>query len=93
MARRNWREEAVCKDMDPNLFFDPPNNRWSDEVRLACSRCPAQLDCLNWALHNEEYGFWGGMGPEERTRARRRAGILLGDAPTSVRLHLNVAAG
>lgn len=32
-----------------------------------CASCPVQQDCLIWAVsHNEPFGIWGGLTPEER---------------------------
>lgn len=36
-------------------------------ARRLCSMCPVQYDCLEDGLH-EEWGIWGGLGPEERRK-------------------------
>ncbi len=48
----NWRDEAACRDADPDLFF--PTG-------------PAQARCLAWALdHGVTDGVWGGTTEDER---------------------------
>jgi WhiB family redox-sensing transcriptional regulator len=68
----NWRQHAVCSEMDPELWFPEP---WEDDTpaKVACHGCPARAACLNYALDaNEEYGVWGGLSPEELREVRRR---------------------
>lgn len=64
----------ACKEpgVDPELFF-PIGDRYSDEGRAVCHRCPLELACGDWAVRSQEpYGLWGGLDPEQR-KARRRA--------------------
>jgi len=67
----NWVKDAVCKDMDPDLF-DPPAGvgRPSDAVlrqakaaKAICQTCPVKLPCLRKALDNasEDEGIRGGV--------------------------------
>lgn len=36
-------------------------------ARQLCQSCPIRLQCLEYALdNNEDIGFWGGMAPKER---------------------------
>lgn len=96
MDQREWTDRAACKGMDTNLFFEGNKSggvtQWSAEVRNACYTCPVQVECLDWALVNENRGFWGGMTPVDRRRARKEAGISLKEAPTFIGNFLGVAA-
>jgi WhiB family redox-sensing transcriptional regulator len=64
-----WRVEAACRDMNPNLFY-------SEQVALTtvkaiCHRCPVQYECLQHALkHDEVNGIWGGYSERERRSMR-----------------------
>lgn len=43
-------------------------------MKALCERCPARVECLNWAMKaNEQDGVWGGTTPAERERMRRKA--------------------
>lgn len=65
----SWHDEAVCRQIDPEIFY--PENTRSAETTIAkriCGSCPVQWHCLQWALHHERHGVWGGMTPFERMR-------------------------
>lgn len=63
-----WAGQAACRGMDPEIFFDPSRYK---EARNICATCPVMKECQEHAIEYEEYGFWGGLGPEERARRRR----------------------
>jgi WhiB family redox-sensing transcriptional regulator len=63
-GRMNWREDAACRDTDPDLFFPIGTTgnalRQIDEAKRICRLCPAQIQCLAWALENRVTdGVWG----------------------------------
>jgi WhiB family redox-sensing transcriptional regulator len=43
--------------------------------REVCSGCPIRQQCLDYAVVNERYGFWGGSTAAERGQARKRKRI------------------
>lgn len=62
-------DKAACKNADPEIFFADTNNK--DIVATAksyCGICPIVLQCLTYALANEEHGIWGGTTMQERLR-------------------------
>lgn len=67
-THENWRNDAVCKDLDPNLFFPPASNVLMNKVaKNICRQCPVNNDCLLESLSNQEpYGVWGGISEVER---------------------------
>ena len=75
-ADYNWRNHALCRDTDPELFF-PVGTTGQALVQIAnakavCSQCPANNDCLEFALAtNQDSGIWGGTSEEERRKLRR----------------------
>lgn len=67
-----WRAQAECAGMDPDLFFPTNKMHVPDEARAACARCPVKAQCLEFAIAvNEKDGFWGGKTPEERRKIKR----------------------
>lgn len=62
----DWRDKAVCCDMDPDLFF--PATRVEERLaRKACSTCPVILECARYAAEQALIngyplqGIWGGI--------------------------------
>lgn len=70
-----------CVGIDVNMFYaDAITRDQKDEVeqvKSICGRCSYQVECLNWALHFEKYGIWGGTTGKERKFIRRERGIRL----------------
>jgi WhiB family transcriptional regulator, redox-sensing transcriptional regulator len=74
----NWRDEAACRDADPDLFFPlgpaGPGLARVQEAKRICHTCPAQAPCLAWALdQGVGSGVWGGTTEDERRGLRRPA--------------------
>ena len=46
-------------------------------LRRICLNCPALAECREWAINNEEYGFWGGMTQTELNYERNMRNIRL----------------
>lgn len=79
----DWRPEAACRGIDPELFFssDEIVNRQERaereaEAKAVCTRCTVRSECLSYALDaGERYGIWGGLNSQERRAlGRSRAG-------------------
>jgi WhiB family redox-sensing transcriptional regulator len=76
-ASYEWRKIAACRDTDPELFFPVGTTGAAlvqiEQARQVCRICPAQADCLEFALAtNQDSGIWGGTTEEERRVVRRR---------------------
>ncbi len=74
----SWRDHAACRDADPDLFFPVgttgPAQHHLDEAKRICRACPAQTQCLAWALdRGVTDGVWGGTTADERRAIRRLA--------------------
>lgn len=75
----DWRELAICRGMDPELFF-PIGADSSvaaldqiDEAKAVCHTCPVMRECMGWALNVAAVeGIWGGTTEAERRALRRR---------------------
>lgn len=77
----DWSNHASCLDKDPELFFPVGETGRAilqmQEARIVCAGCPVQTACLTFALKtNVQYGVWGGTGPQERARLKRRIEIV-----------------
>jgi hypothetical protein len=75
------RMDGICNTTDPDAFF-PEVGEPTAPARAVCAGCPVRVECLTWALLNDErHGVWGATSPPQRTRlrveaARTGAGVL-----------------
>ena len=70
---QGWQERALCAETDPEAFF-PEKGGSTREAKKICTGCEVKLECLEYALGNDErFGIWGGLSERERRRLRRRA--------------------
>jgi WhiB family redox-sensing transcriptional regulator len=72
----DWRDNASCRDTDPDLFFPigttGPAIEQIESAKRVCYACEAQEACLEFALAtNQESGIWGGTSEEERRKLRK----------------------
>ncbi|MGD9998347.1 MAG: WhiB family transcriptional regulator [Ilumatobacteraceae bacterium] len=77
-ADYSWRNRAVCKDTDPDLFFPVGTTGQAlvqiDRAKEVCGTCPVKSECLEYALEtNQDSGIWGGLDEEQRRNIRRQA--------------------
>ncbi|MFD8545576.1 WhiB family transcriptional regulator [Streptomyces sp. NPDC059649] len=83
MSARNWRDQALCAQIDPDLFApDVCNAATVREPKVTCGKCPVETRCLEEALVEEQglpphmrCGIRGGKTPRERAaidKTRRR---------------------
>jgi WhiB family transcriptional regulator, redox-sensing transcriptional regulator len=73
----NWRNDAACRDTDPDLFFPVgttgPAIEQIENAKAVCRTCESQVPCLEFALStNQDSGVWGGTSEEERRKLRRQ---------------------
>jgi WhiB family transcriptional regulator, redox-sensing transcriptional regulator len=56
----SWRDAARCAEADPEAFF-PERGGSTKAAKRICMGCEARVQCLEFALDNEEvHGIWGG---------------------------------
>lgn len=80
LKAKHWFEDANCRNMDVNLFFEMNRQGVYDPfVREVCGSCPVVEECLWYAneTHSQE-GFFGNMSPRERMRWRKVNDIPMG---------------
>ena len=75
-ADYSWRNEAVCRDTDPELFFPVGTTGQAllqiDRAKEVCTECTVRVSCLEFAIEtNQDSGIWGGTSEEERRNIRR----------------------
>ena len=73
----DWRHEAACREVDPELFFPIGNSGPAllqiEEAKQVCRRCSVMDACLRWAIDSgQDAGVWGGMSEDERRALKRR---------------------
>jgi WhiB family transcriptional regulator, redox-sensing transcriptional regulator len=83
----DWRHEAACREVDPELFFPIGNSGPAllqiEEAKQVCRRCSVMDECLRWAIESgQDAGVWGGMSEDERRALKRRTIRLRARAPT-----------
>ena len=69
-----WQVKAACRGPQAAVFFPPPQfERKADRLererraKAICAECPAQHECLDYALEiREPHGIWGGLNEAER---------------------------
>ena len=68
----DWRDEALCSVVDPELFDEVHNRK--DEAKEYCAACTVKEQCLEYALRtNQDTLIWGGLTADERRALRRQA--------------------
>ena len=72
----SWRNNAACRDTDPQLFFPVgttgPAVNQIEQAKGVCDACSSKDVCLQFALRtNQDTGVWGGTSEEERRKLRR----------------------
>lgn len=68
-----WQRDALCAQTDPEAFF-PEKGGSTRDAKGICEQCEVRLQCLEYALANDErFGIWGGLSERERRKLRRRA--------------------
>jgi WhiB family redox-sensing transcriptional regulator len=83
-GERDWRLEAACATVDPELFFpDPGQVPQATAAKAICAGCAVRGPCLEAALHGpqahqDHTGIFAGTTPSDRTRLRGRAAMAQG---------------
>jgi WhiB family transcriptional regulator, redox-sensing transcriptional regulator len=68
-----WQSDALCAETDPEAFFPEKGGSTRDAKRI-CELCEVKVECLEYALQNDErFGIWGGLSERERRKLRKLA--------------------
>ena len=57
-----WQDSAACKGLDSRVFLSGVTSR-VQVAKAICATCPVQLECLSFAVQNEDFEphVYGGM--------------------------------
>jgi WhiB family redox-sensing transcriptional regulator len=83
-GERDWRLEAACREVDPELFFpDPGQLPQAAQAKAVCAGCGVRGPCLDAALHgpqarDDHTGIFAGTTASDRVRLRGRASMAQG---------------
>lgn len=73
-----FSNKALCAESDPDAWFDYKVSGGRvlerlETVKSICRQCPAQLECLDYAMqYTGLFGVWGGLDHIERERLQRK---------------------
>jgi WhiB family transcriptional regulator, redox-sensing transcriptional regulator len=83
-AERDWRLDAACAEVDPELFFPEPGQvPQVAAAKAVCAGCGVRGPCLEAALHgpqarDDHSGIFAGTTASDRVRLRGRASYAEG---------------
>jgi WhiB family redox-sensing transcriptional regulator len=83
-GERDWRQDAACRDADPELFFPEPGQLpQTARAKEICAGCAVRGPCLDNALHgplarDDRHGIFAGTTARDRTRLRGRPSMAKG---------------
>lgn len=68
MSPPDWIQRAVCRSVDPDLWYPDKGDSVGSRAAIAiCRSCPVRAQCLAYALdHGERFGVWGGLSANQR---------------------------
>ena len=100
--------DAACSGMDGDMFYDDMIVSESAKeygmytstapkqhamLRRVCANCPVKIECAEFAIKHERFGFWGGLTAMERHSIRSMKNILLEeityDVPVNIIRNMN----
>jgi WhiB family transcriptional regulator, redox-sensing transcriptional regulator len=75
-------KKAACRGKDITLFYPVMSPRQrrvmpTESAKFICSKCSVLEGCLEYSLHFEPLGVWGGKNEVEREVLRRKKNIVL----------------
>lgn len=63
MDKQEWKDTAICKDYDTNIFFD----KYEEDLSLRpaidqlCAGCHVKKLCFATGVSQKAWGVWGGV--------------------------------
>jgi len=63
MPNENWKDEAICRGDDIELFFEKYEEdvETRKDIDSLCSICPVARICFATGISQKGYGVWGGI--------------------------------
>lgn len=70
----DWMLSGACVDMNPELWFTPPENPAVKQAVAICQTCPVRVRCLDYALATDSaWGVWGGLTEKQRRKIKENS--------------------
>ncbi len=72
-----FKNRPACEGTDTEQWFSKDSGEYMNERMLfrICQGCPANNECLDYALNNKVLGYWAGTTERKRKLIRRQLGI------------------
>lgn len=91
-------QKALCKGLDITLFYPillgHGHRKGVESAKQLCEQCEVVKGCLEYSLHYEPLGIWGGKSEVEREVLRQRRNICLpADRQASHSVRRSVSVG
>ncbi|MFF8716205.1 WhiB family transcriptional regulator [Streptomyces sp. NPDC015184] len=74
-----WMDQALCAQVDPDLWFPGGAGSGSHKAKKVCEVCPVSAECGGYAdllegdgSNGRRHGMWGGRSAQQRTKPRPR---------------------
>ena len=66
-SKDDWKDKAICKNFDTNLFFDSYEEdvELREDIDTLCSTCPMARLCFATGVSQKGWGVWGGIYLED----------------------------
>ena len=70
----DWSQASCAGVWTPLFYQENPAEAalMMPEFRAMCSECPILSDCREYAIENENHGFWGGLTVKQREQLRAK---------------------
>jgi WhiB family redox-sensing transcriptional regulator len=71
--------EANCIGIDVEMFFTEEGSatfKQENLLKRTCNACVVNSKCLEYALHHNVVGWWGGTSEGQRKRLRKQLNII-----------------
>lgn len=69
MNMHNWRNQAACRDKDPEIFFLEDHSQSVETAKAICRHCPVTDACMQDSIRTGDYhGIRAGLPGSSRRR-------------------------
>ena len=69
--------DALCREVGVEFFYPEDDVSIVPLAKKICSNCPVINECLEWGIHHETHGIWGGTVPRTLMMIRNKMGITV----------------
>lgn len=72
----NWRDDALCRQVDPEVWFPEKGGDNGAAAKTVCAVCPVAAECLEFAVVTwQRSGVWGGKTYRDLAKIRSARGM------------------